>query len=125
AVAGVAVVDLGVNGHGAVGGHRAVVQQLLEVGAVVLVVAAADARGAVGRLGGRLVGVFATQGDGGGVLVKLTQRQREAVDDAQDEGGQEAGAFGAVVVIEGVATAVVVEQVGLPRGKAEVFGDEK
>jgi hypothetical protein len=122
-VAGVAVVGLAVDRHGAVGADGKAEQQLLEVGAVVLVVAEGDARRAAGLVGGRLAGIVPTEGDGGGVLMELGQVDVEGADGVQDQGGQQAGAIGPTQVVQGAAEAVVVEQAHLVRLQAEVFGD--
>ncbi len=123
-IGGVAVVDLAVDGHGSVGRHRAVVQQLLEIGAVIFVVALGDARRTVALLGGRLIGILSGEGDGGRVLVHLLEDELEDVNGAKGNGGKQTGAISAKQVIQGATAAVIVEQSGLSRQKSEVFRDE-
>src|SRR4051794_19251030 len=117
-VAGVAVVHLAVDRHGAVGADGDAEQQLLQVGPVVLVVAEGDQRRAVG-----LAGVLAGEGDGGGVLVQLSQADVKLPHGADGQGGEQAGEVGPPQVVQGAADAVVVEQGGLVGPQAEVFGD--
>ena len=89
---------------------------------MVLVVAEGDARWAPGLVSGWLAGIVPREGDGGGVLVQLGQVDAELADGAQHEGGQQAGAVGALQVVQGAAEAVVVEQSGLAGLKPQVFG---
>jgi hypothetical protein len=92
-VGGVAVVGLAMHRHGAVSRDGHAVQQLLEVGPVVLVVAEGDPGRPVGLLGRGLVGVCPREGDGGRVLVLFAQVDAEGGDGAQDQGGEQAGAI--------------------------------
>ena len=124
AIRGVAVVNLAVDGHGPVGSHRAVVEQLLEIGPVIFVVAVGDARRALVLHSGRLVGKLPGESDGGRVLVHLVPGELEGADGAQGHGGQQTGALGAKQVVQGTPTAVVVEPSALFGKEAEVFRDE-
>ncbi len=87
-IGGVAVVGLAMDRDRAVGADRDAVQQLFEIGAVVLAVAEGDARRPVGLLGAGLRRVGAREGDGGGVLVKLAQVDVELADGTDDQGGE-------------------------------------
>jgi hypothetical protein len=89
-VGGVAVVELTVDGDGPIAADGDAVEQLLEVRAVVLVVAEGNARRPVGLLAGRLCGVDAAEGDGGGVLVQFGQVDGELPNGVDDQGGQQA-----------------------------------
>jgi hypothetical protein len=122
-IGGVAIVRLAVDRHGPIGGDGDAVQQLLEVGAVVLVVAEGDARRPARLLGGGLRGVGAAEGDGGGVLMQLSQVNGELPDGSQHQGGQQAGTVGPLQMVKRPADPVVVEQGNLVGFQAEVLGD--
>jgi hypothetical protein len=98
----------------AIGRHGQDPHQLLEVGAVVLVVAEGDlgrwlaaARAAVG------VRVGAAEGDRGRVVVQLAQVELELGDDAEHKLGQQRCAVGVKQPLERAPDAVVVERCDL------------
>lgn len=121
-VGGVAIVGLGVDGHGTVGGDGDAVKQLLEIGAVILVVTEGNVWWPVRlpRIG--LVGVLAGDGNGGGILVDLPKFDGELANDTHDEYGEETGSVGSVEVIESSPDAIVVEQSNLLGEQSQVFG---
>ena len=121
-VGGVAVVGLAVDWDRSVGGDGDPKEELLQIGAVILVVAKRDTRRPVELVGGGLVGIVATEGDGGGILVQLVEANVELADSSNDQGSQEAGAVGTVEVIEGPAETIVVERGQLIGLQSEVFG---
>ena len=92
-------------------GHGEDEQQLLEVGAEVLVVAVADRRGrfAAAPVPVR-VRVRAGHGDGGGVVVQLADVDAEAADDAEHRLGEQACPVGVEEPVEHAAHPVVVER---------------
>jgi hypothetical protein len=59
--------------HGSIRGNRDAIQQLFEIGAVVLVVAKGETRRAVLLLGRCLVGIRTRERDRGGILVQFLQ----------------------------------------------------
>jgi len=122
-VAGVAIVDLAMQGHRPIGTDGDAEEQLFQIGAVVLVVPEGDARRPISGVGGSLSGILAGEGDRRGVLVELGEIDVELTDGPPDQGDQQAGAVGAGEVVEGTSDAVVVEQSDLPGKEAEVFGD--
>ena len=124
AVPRVPVVDLAMDGHGAVRSYRAVVEKLFEIRAVVFVVASSDTSRAIGVLGWHLCSILPREGDGGRVLVHLLKGELKAANGAKGNGSKQAGAIRAKQVIKGTTKAVVVEQRELFGKKPEVFGDE-
>src|SRR5271169_5321466 len=124
-IAGVAVMDLAVDRDRTIGGHRAVVEELFEVGAVVFVVAPADACGAVRLFGGGLVVILPGESHGGGVLVQLAQGEPKTANGAEDEGGEQTGPISTLEVIESTPATVVVEQGSLSRQQAKILRDER
>src|SRR5581483_5959615 len=82
-----------------------------------------NARRPVGLAGGRLRGVRAGEGNRGRILVELRQVDVELTDGTDDDGGEQAGAVGALQVVQRAADAVVVERRGLAGLQAEVVGD--
>jgi len=122
-VGDVAVVCLAMDRHGTVGADRDAEQQLLQVGAVILVVAKGDARRSVALFGWCLVLVGPREGDCRGVIVRLPQLDLELTHGADDEGGQQRGAVGLIEAVEGAAKAIVTEEVGLPWLETQVLGD--
>jgi hypothetical protein len=126
AVLGVAVGDAAEDGNGLVGAHGQDPEQLLEVVAVVLVVAVRD----LGRVGAGAGGrrlllpllVDAAEGDGGAVVVELVGRDIEAADGVEDELDLEGGAVGVEEAVEGATQTVVIEQVPLLGIEAEEIG---
>jgi hypothetical protein len=121
-VCGVAVVGLAVDWDRSVGGDGDPKEELLQIRAVVLVVAEGDPRRPVELVGCGLLGVVATEGDGGGILVQLVEANVELADRSDDQSSQEAGAVGTVEVIEGPAETIVVERGQLIALQSEVFG---
>jgi hypothetical protein len=120
-VGGVAALDPELHGHGAVARHGEDVEQLLQVGPVVLVVAVGDGQPepasqralAVGRL------VVTVKGDGGGVVVQLVQLDAELAHGVGHDGQGERGDVGVEEAIEGAAGAVVVQRGQLPGGQPQ------
>jgi hypothetical protein len=55
--------------------------------------------------------------------VRLPQLDLKLAHGADDEGGQQRGAVGAVEPVEGAPEAIVAEEAGLPRLEAKVLGD--
>ena len=110
-VGGVAAGDAEVDGHATVLGHRENVQQLLQVGAVVLVMAEGDRqRGAtqVAFLFGRR-DLGPDEGDGRRVVVQFIQEDLELLDDVTHHGQDQGGRVGQKQPIQGAAHAVIVE----------------
>ena len=124
-VGGVAALDAELHRHGAVAGDREDVEQLLEVGAMVLVVAPGDGQPQPAPQGPLLIGglVIAVEGDGGGVVVQLVEIDGELADGVDDDGQGEGGDVGVEEAVEAAADAVVVERGELGGGQAEEFGD--
>ena len=85
-VGGVAVVDLAMDRHGAVGADGDAVQELFQIRTMVFAVAEGDARRAFGGVGGGLAGVVAAEADGGGILMQLLQVELEGADGLHDQG---------------------------------------
>ena len=112
-VGGVAVVGLAVDWDRSVGGDGDPKEELFQIRAVVLVVAKGDSRRPVELVGGGLVGIVATEGDGGGILVQLVESNVERADGSDSQSSQETGAVGETEVIEGAADTIVVEGVQL------------
>src|SRR3974377_1804305 len=112
-VGGVAALDAELHGHGAVAGDGEDVEQLLEVGAVVLVVAVGDGQAESPAQGAFAAGalVVAVEGDGGGVVVQLVQVDAELADGVGDDGQGERGDVSVEEAVEGAADAVAA-----PRG---------
>lgn len=121
-VGGVAVVGLAVDWDRSVGGDGDPKEELFQIRAVVLVVAKGDSRRPVELVGGGLVSIVATEGDGGGILVQLVEANVELADSSDDQSSQEAGAVGATEVIEGPADTVVVKGSELIGLQSEMFG---
>ena len=107
-VGGVAVVGLAVDWDRSVGGDGDPKEELFQIRAVVLVVAKGDSRRPVELVGGGLVSIVATEGDGGGILVQFVEANVELAYSSNDQGSQEAGAVGATEVIEGPADTIIV-----------------
>ena len=124
-VGGVAALDPELHRHGAVAGDREDVKQLLEVGAMVLVVAPGDGQAEPAPQGPLLIGglVIAVEGDGGGVVVQLVEFDAELADGVGDDGEGEGGDVGVEEAVEAAADAVVVERGELFGGQAEESGD--
>ena len=123
-VGGVAALDPELHRHGAVAGDGEDVEQLLEVGAVVLVVAPGDGQPEPPPQGPLPVGglVIAVEGHGGGVVVQLVEFDAELTDRVRHGRQRQRGDVGVEEAVEGAADAVVVERGQLPRGQPERFG---
>ena len=104
---------------GAVGGHGQDQHELLEVGAVVLGMAAGRDRG---RLAAPLVAVggavVAVQHDRRRVVVQLRAVDPELAHRCEHQLGQQRGAIAVEQCVQGAADAVVVEQLALPGPQA-------
>src|SRR5262249_48156909 len=118
---GVAARDPELHRHGAVAGDGEDVEQLLEVGAVVLVVAVRDGQAEPPAQGALAVGtlVVAVEGDGSGVVVQLVQVDAELADGVGHDGEGERGEVGVEEAVEGATDAVVVQRGELRRGGPE------
>ena len=123
-VGGVAALDPELHRHGAVAGDREDVEQLLEVGAVVLVVPPGDGQPEPPAQGPLPVGVLviAVEGHGGGVVVQLVEFDAELADRVRHGRQRQRGDVGVEEAVETAADAVVVERGQLPRGQPEQFG---
>ena len=100
-----------VDRHAAIVAEREDVEQLLQVRAMVLVVAPGDCQGgpaAAGALFGR-IGVVAVEGDRGGVVVQLLEGHVELADRVPDDGQDERRLFAAEQPVQRPPHAVVVE----------------
>ena len=111
-VGGVAALDPELHRHGAVAGDGEDVEQLLEVGAVVLVVAPGDGQPEPSPQGPLPVGrlVVAVEGDGGGVVVQFVEVDVELADGVGGDGQGQRGDVGVEEAVEAAADAVVVER---------------
>ena len=87
-VGGIAALHTKLHRHGAVAGDGEDVQQLLEVGAMVLVMPPGDGPLQPAPQGPVLIGglVVAVEGDGGGVVVQLVELDGELADGMDDDG---------------------------------------
>ena len=123
-VGGVAALDAEVHRHGAVARDGEDVEELLEVGAVVLVVAVGDGQAELPPQGPLAVGglVVAVEGDGGGVVVQLVEIDGELADRVGHDGEGERGDVGVEEAVEAAADAVVVERGELRRGQSQQSG---
>ena len=114
-VCGVATLDPELHRHGAVAGDREDIQQLLEVGAVVLVVSPGDGGSepaAKRAFLGRGV-VIAMEGDGGGIVVQLVELDAELADGVGGDVEDQRGDVGIEEPVEGAADAVIVKRAQL------------
>ncbi len=124
-VGGVTTLDAELHRHGAVAGDREDVQQLLEVGAMVLVVSPGGGRPQPAPQGSLLIRglVIAVEGDGGRVVVQLVEIDSELADGMDDDGQGERGDVGVEEAVEAAADTIVIERGELVGGQAEEFGD--
>jgi hypothetical protein len=114
AVRGVAVGDLEVDGDRAVGTEGQDPEDLLEIGAMVLVVSeGGEQRGFAPHAlaGGELV--LALQGDAGRIVVELFQTDVELANHEDDEIRQLRVAIRVEEAVEGAADTVIIEQAQL------------
>ncbi len=119
-VGGVAVLDPERDGHGPVSGDGENAQQLLEVGAVVLVVSVGDRRDRLRAPGpARRAAVIAREGDGGRVVVQLGEFDGELPHHGQDHLGDHTGPVCVEETIEHASHPVVVQGVDVSRVEAE------
>ena len=95
-VGGVAALDPELHRHGTVACDGEDVEQLLEVGAVVLVVAVGDGQAELPAQGAFVLGslVVAVEGDGGGVVVQFVEFDAELADGVCRDGEGERGDVG-------------------------------
>jgi hypothetical protein len=121
-VRGVTIKDVTADGHGAIGSHGAIIDQLFEIRAVVFVVASCDASRTIAVGDGELVGVLTQDSDGRGVLMELAKPKFVVVDSPEDDGREQAGSIGAKEVIHSTTTPVIVEKSSLTRKKSQVLG---
>ena len=124
-VGGVAALDAELHRHGAVARDREDVEELLEVGAMVLVVAPGDGQPQPAPQGPLPIGglVIAVEGDGGGVVVQLVELDGEFTDGMDDDGQGQGGDVGVEEAIEAAADAIVIERGQLVRSQAQELRD--
>src|SRR5215469_5587838 len=91
----VPVIGLEVNGHRAIGRHAQAEDQLLEIGTVLLAVAALELDGF-----GMLSVIGAAEHDAGGVVVDLVHLEIEAAHDREDDARLQGGTVGGEQAIE-------------------------
>jgi hypothetical protein len=110
--------------HAAVGGDGENEQQLLQIGTVVLVVAEGDRqRGtAEGPLLAVGTGVRPANGNRGGIVVQLVQRDAELLDHVGRHGQDQRGHIGLEQPVQGPSYAVIVEPVDLLRRQVQDVG---
>jgi hypothetical protein len=124
-VGGVAAPHAELHRHGAVAGDGEDVEQLLEVGAMVLVVAPGGGQPQPAPQGPLPIGglVVAVEGDGGRVVVQLVELDLELADGMDDDGQGEGRDVGVEEAVEAAAGAIVVERSESGGGQAEELGD--
>ena len=124
-VGGVAALDAELHRHAAVAGDGEDVEQLLEVGAMVLVVSPGDGQPEPAPQGPLLVGglVIAMEGDGGRIVVQLVEIDGELPDRVDDDGQGQGRDVGIEESVEAAADAIVVERGRLFGAQAQQIGD--
>ncbi len=125
-VGDVAALDPELDRHGAVAGDGEDEEQLLEVGAMILVMPPGDGRrrlAAASRLLGRLL-VGTVEGHGRGVVVEFVEFDGEFADGVGDDRQGQRGDVGVEESIEAASDAVVVEVDQFVLGEAQPVGDE-
>ncbi len=85
-VRGIAIQDVTADRHGSIGSHRAVIDQLFEIRAVVFVIAARNTSRTLGVGNRRLIGVLTRDCYGCRVLVKFLEHKSKAIDSPEDDG---------------------------------------
>ena len=121
-VGDVAVVGLEVQGHGAVGTDGQFIDQLFQVGSMVIIESVGDPwdTAAVGVL----MSIRPAEGDGGRVVVQLGELDIELVDGPQYQRGYQRRLFGFEDQVERSAQPIVIETGELFAGQSEVIGHE-
>ena len=122
-IGGVATLDPELYGHGPITGDRENIKQLLEVGAVVLVVAVGDGQAEMPAEGAFVLGILvvAGEGHGGGVVVQFVELDAELAHGVCGDVEDERGDVGIEDAVEGSSHAVVVQRVELLGSHAEEF----
>jgi hypothetical protein len=123
-VGGVAALDPEVHRHGTIACDSEDIQQLLEVGAVVLVVAVGDGQAKLSPEGPLLVGrlVVAVERDGGGVVVQFVEIDAELTDGVCHNRERERRDVGVEEPVEATSDAVVVERRELRCSQSQQLG---
>ena len=124
-VGGVAALDAELHRHGAVARNGEDVEQLLEVGAMVLIVSPGDGQPQPAPQGPLLIGglVITVEGDGGRIVVQLVEIDGELPHRMNDDGQGQGGDVGIEESVEATADAIVVEGGQLGGAQAEALGD--
>jgi hypothetical protein len=103
-----------VHWNGTIGRYRQNKEELLEVGPVIFVVPVGGPKSRLPLEEMALsLSVFACEGQGGRVVVKLIHVDLEIPQSPQDEFGHEGSAIGGKETVQGAADTVIIEQIGL------------